>query len=118
MYAYVRLSGCRVVRETPRQPDNPTTSFTSLQSPELPIIFFTGFPGFLGSELLPRILSRSVDNVAVCLVQPKFAALARERALPLGDRVRVVEGDITQAIEFPSSDVTEIFHLAAIYDVS
>ena len=42
-------------------------------------IFFTGFPGFLGSELLPRVVSRT-DDVALCLVQPKFRALAEERA--------------------------------------
>ena len=37
-------------------------------------LFFTGFPGFLGSELVPRVLGRSADDVALCLVQPKFVA--------------------------------------------
>src|SRR6059058_6518608 len=81
-------------------------------------VFFTGFPGFLGSELLPRILKRNPEATALCLVQPKFAALARERARPLGERVRFVEGDITSAIDAPPSDVTEIYHLAAIYDLA
>lgn len=84
----------------------------------LPTIFFTGYPGFLGSELLPRVLKRSSDTTALCIVQPKFAAMARERARPFGDRVRFVEGDITRAIEVDGSDVTEIYHLAAIYDLS
>jgi len=81
-------------------------------------IFFTGYPGFLGSELLPRLLRRDPSATALCLVQPKFAVLARERARPLGDRVRFVEGDITAPISAPPDDVTEIYHLAAIYDLS
>jgi nucleoside-diphosphate-sugar epimerase len=84
----------------------------------MPTLFFTGYPGFLGSELLPRLLRRAPEATAVCLVQPKFAALARERARPLGDRVRIVEGDITSGIDVPADDVTEIWHLAAIYDIS
>jgi len=81
-------------------------------------VFFTGYPGFLGSELLPRVLERRPGATAICIVQPKFASLARERALPLGDRVRIVEGDITSAIDVDASDITEIFHLAAVYDLS
>ncbi|WP_257458978.1 hypothetical protein [Archangium lipolyticum] len=42
-------------------------------------IFYTSFPGFLGVELLPRVLRRSPDDTATCLVQPKFAGLARRR---------------------------------------
>jgi len=79
-------------------------------------ILLTGYPGFLGSALLPRILARSPDTIAICLVQPKFAALARQRASPYGDRVQIVEGDITRRIELQPVD--EIFHLAAIYDLS
>ncbi|HKO02111.1 MAG TPA: SDR family oxidoreductase [Thermoanaerobaculia bacterium] len=82
------------------------------------LLFFTGYPGFLGSELLPRLLRRDPSATALCLVQPKFAALARQRARPLGDRVRFVEGDITAKIDAPTDDVTEIYHLAAIYDLS
>jgi len=81
-------------------------------------LFFTGYPGFLGSELLPRLLRRTKDANAVCLVQPKFANLARERAKALGDRVRIIEGDITSPIDVAPDDVTEIWHLAAIYDLS
>jgi nucleoside-diphosphate-sugar epimerase len=84
----------------------------------VPTLFFTGYPGFLGSELLPRLLLRDPGATALCLVQPKFAALARERARALGDRVRFMEGDITAPIDAPPDDVTEIFHLAAIYDIA
>ena len=81
-------------------------------------IFFTGYPGFLGSALLPRVLARDPQSVAICLVQPKFAALARERARDFGDRVRIVEGDITSPIAVSPGDITEIYHLAAVYDLS
>jgi nucleoside-diphosphate-sugar epimerase len=84
----------------------------------MPTVFFTGFPGFLGSELLPRILQRSPDTTALCLVQPKFADLARERARALGNRIRLIEGDITAPIDAQTADVIEVFHLAAIYDLA
>lgn len=96
----------------------------------MPAIFFTGFPGFLGVELLPRVLARAPDHQAICLVQPKFAQLARRRAAELEARVpgveariRIVEGDITQpglGLREPIApgEITEIFHLAAVYDLS
>jgi len=94
-------------------------------------VFFTGFPGFLGVELLPRVLSRRPEARAVCLVQPKFAELARRKAEELGasapataGRIAIVEGDITRpdlglaGAGLDARDVVEIFHLAAIYDLS
>ena len=42
-------------------------------------VLVTGFPGFLGARLLPRILRRSPGVRATCLVQPKFAAMAEAR---------------------------------------
>ena len=39
----------------------------------------TGFPGFLGSELVRRILARQGKPSVVCLVQPKFVTLAKRR---------------------------------------
>jgi len=84
----------------------------------MPTLFFTGYPGFLGSDLLPRLLRRSHELRARCLVQPRFASLARERAAALGDRVTIVEGDITEPLTADVNDVVEIWHLAAIYDLS
>jgi nucleoside-diphosphate-sugar epimerase len=88
-------------------------------------IFFTGFPGFLGSELLPRVLKRT-GHEALCLVQPKFRALAEERARELAlthpavvNRIRIVEGDLTEPLDHVrADDVREIYHLAAVYDLS
>ena len=91
----------------------------------------TGFPGFLGSRLVPRLLDRHPDRRIVCLVQPKFAAAARSRAeeltasMPSGaGRLELVEGDLTVAglgladAGALADDVVEIWHLAAVYDLS
>lgn len=91
----------------------------------MPSIFFTGFPGFLGSELLPHILSRT-DDMALCLVQPKFRALAEVRARgieaqypKLANRIRIVEGDLTEPLtHIEAGNVREIFHFAAAYDLA
>ena len=42
-------------------------------------VLLTGFPGFLGSELVRRILARKAKPSVVCLVQPKFVSLAKKR---------------------------------------
>lgn len=94
------------------------------------LFFFTGFPGFLGSELIKRLLLRREDVDALCLVQPKFAALAQERATDITTtlgvdpaRIRIVEGDITapelggRIAEDDRHEIMEIFHAAAIYDL-
>ncbi len=95
----------------------------------MPTLFFTGFPGFLGRELLPRVLERRPDDQAVCLVQEKFSAEARSavdelaRARPrTAGRIRLVAGDITRSdlgIDAGSlaQEVVEIHHLAAIYNL-
>jgi thioester reductase-like protein len=94
------------------------------------IVFFTGFPGFLGSELLPRVLERLPECRAVCLIQSKFAAQARSRLAHIEEmnpdirgRIELAVGDITEA-DLGLDDVArlkdqtcEIFHLAAVYDL-
>jgi thioester reductase-like protein len=42
-------------------------------------VLMTGFPGFLGSALLPRILARREGANAVCLVQAHYVPMAMER---------------------------------------
>jgi thioester reductase-like protein len=94
-------------------------------------IFFTGFPGFLGAELLPRVLKRHDKSVkAYCLVQEKFLKLAKtnldkiEKEYPeTKNRIKLEVGDITQSdlglgrASHIKGSVTEIFHLAAVYDL-
>ena len=91
----------------------------------------TGFPGFIGSELLPRLLRRDADSRAACIVQPKFVATAQARLRTLEmlepairGRVRLVPGDITtprfglRDFSELAADVVEVFHLAAVYDLA
>ncbi|OBG56905.1 MULTISPECIES: SDR family oxidoreductase [unclassified Mycobacterium] len=91
-------------------------------------VLMTGFPGFLGSALLPGILKRTGDS-AICVVQPKFGALAQRRVAELSSaepflegRIQLVEGDITQPGLGIAADnlneVTEAWHLAAAYDLA
>ena len=95
-------------------------------------IFMTGFPGFLGSALLPRIVART-GEAATCLVQPRYhhAAELRVKELVAEDssldgRIQLVEGDIAAGgLGLSDHDaasvwatVTEIWHLAAVYDLT
>lgn len=93
-------------------------------------VFVTGFPGFLGSRLVPRLLAREHEARAVCLVQPKFDTLAKARVeelvaadASLAGRIECVAGDLTAdglglaeggAI---AADTTEVWHLGAVYDL-
>ncbi|MCD2192269.1 SDR family oxidoreductase [Actinomycetospora endophytica] len=96
-------------------------------------VLFTGFPGFLGSSLLPRTLRREPDARAVALVQQRWLGRAREalNAIERDDpsiagRTDLVVGDITtpglgldDAVRARLLDgPLEIFHLAAVYDLS
>jgi thioester reductase-like protein len=92
-------------------------------------ILLTGFPGFLGSELLLRSLQKGSDRFS-CLVQGKFRPLAEQKLESwtgkhpeVRDRVRLIEGDITQAglgitVSDGLSDVSRVQHFAAVYDLN
>lgn len=96
-------------------------------------VLFTGFPGFLGSALLPRTLRRSPAAEAVCVVQDRWLTTARDTLArieaedpTIAGRTRLVVGDITVPGLGLDADRTrallaaplEIFHLAAVYDLS
>jgi thioester reductase-like protein len=96
-------------------------------------VLFTGFPGFIGARLLPRVLELKPDTRAVCLVQDKFVDAAREAANALEDthphvrgRIELVTGDITvQGLGIPVKtardlrrSLAEAYHLAAVYDLA
>ncbi len=95
-------------------------------------LLMTGFPGFLGSALLPRILDRRDGVQAVCVVQPHHLGTAEERlqrieaAQPqIAGRTLLVTGDITEPELGVDPDhaelldqVTEVWHLAAVYDLA
>ena len=90
----------------------------------------TGFPGFLGSALLPGILAKRKGATVICVVQARHMDTAKVKLAEIHkahphtkDRVELVEGDITQpglglSDSVPVKDVNEVWHLAAVYDLS
>ena len=71
-----------------------------------PPVFLTGATGFLGMEVLARLLERG-DREVIALVRPRRQASAQDRldtvlaqlwrdASPYRDRVRAVAGDVTR----------------------
>jgi thioester reductase-like protein len=96
------------------------------------MILFTGFPGFIGERLLPRLLELTDESYA-CLVQERFLETARQRILALEDRYRHARGRITAVIGDITLDrlgldaaaarriqdqLTGAWHLAAVYDLA
>ena len=91
-------------------------------------LLMTGFPGFLGSALLPRLLARRPQSRAVCLVQGQYleTAVERIRELEATDpqttgRIELIAGDITMPglglspeVRASLDAVTEVWHLAAV----
>lgn len=90
-------------------------------------IFLTGYPGYLGSALLPRLVRRAPDSRVVCLVQERYRQHAADRLAAdvpeAGDRVQLVTGDIGEpglglsGSALDARAVEEVYHLAAIYDL-
>jgi thioester reductase-like protein len=94
-------------------------------------VFLTGFPGFLGSELVARLLDRSTRPIR-CLIQPQYRDLAEKRVADLhdgdadaGKRVTLHDGDITDpnlglgdAYDALQEETTTVYHLAAVYDLA
>lgn len=99
---------------------------------QVPALLMTGFPGFLGSALLGRLLARRPGTDAVCVVQQQHLGEARARLAEIeardphvAGRVNLVVGDITRpglGLAAPDErlleDVTEVWHLAAVYDLA
>jgi len=94
-------------------------------------IFMTGFPGFIASRLLERLAKP--ETQFFLLVQPQFVNLAMEEVediagltnTPLESYV-IVEGDVREPklgisdedLETIQFDTTQVFHLAAAYDLA
>jgi thioester reductase-like protein len=102
-------------------------------TPEAPAILFTGFPGFIGMRLLPRILEGQPGSRVECLVQEKFMDAARSAVAALEaqhpharERIGLVPGDITvQGLGIEAKrarelrrTLTQAWHLAAVYDLA
>ena len=94
-------------------------------------IFLTGFPGFIAERLVARLAEP--DTQFFLLVQPAFVELAKQsiekicraKGVPL-ENFAIVRGDITQpdlglspeALLAVCDGTTDVFHLAAVYDLA
>lgn len=94
-------------------------------------IFLTGFPGFIAGRLVERLADK--DTQFFLLVQQRFIEtatamvdrIAFETGVPI-DNFALVEGDIvltdlgisSEDLETIQSETTDIFHLAAAYDLA
>ncbi|MDP9346252.1 MAG: SDR family oxidoreductase [Actinomycetota bacterium] len=91
-------------------------------------ILFTGFPGFIGARLIPRLLADDPGARIVALVEPRMVGRAEQAAarLGLGERVAIQPGDITKVrmgLDGPTherlaAETVAVHHLAAIYDLA
>jgi nucleoside-diphosphate-sugar epimerase len=94
-------------------------------------IFITGFPGFIAGRLVARLANS--DTQFFLLVQPHFVEKAMEDIVRISDDTRtplecfvIVEGDITRPdlgvgaedLETIRFETTDVYHLAAIYDLA
>jgi thioester reductase-like protein len=98
----------------------------------MPTVFITGFPGFLGTALVERLLDRHDEETTVtCLIQAKYRPQAEtkaeeiEREQAAEGRIELVEGDITdsdiglgESYDDLQAESLEVYHLAAIYDLT
>ena len=96
-------------------------------------ILFTGFPGFIGARLLPRILELKPGARVECLVQEKYLSTARTAVEVIEaqhkharGRIGLVPGDVTvRDLGLSASNARQLrrhlgeaYHLAAVYDLA
>jgi thioester reductase-like protein len=91
------------------------------------VVLLTGFPGFIGRRLVRALLAQDDGARIVALVEPRQLERAREVASAIGpERIELLPGDIADrdlgledtARERLEREVTEVFHLAAIYNLA
>jgi thioester reductase-like protein len=89
------------------------------------LALLTGYPGFIGRRLAAKLLADRSDLRIAALVEPRMLDAATEAA---GDdeRIEILRGDIAERDlgladgdhERLRSEVTHVFHLAAIYNLA
>jgi thioester reductase-like protein len=95
--------------------------------PRLAVSLLTGFPGFIGRRLASKLLADDADLRLVAVVEPRMADAARAAAAEIDPaRIEILPGDIGEPglgladadRERLRSEVSRVFHLAAIYSLA
>jgi thioester reductase-like protein len=94
-------------------------------------IFLTGFPGFIARRLVERIAKN--DTRFFLLAQKEFIEKARQDVEEIvkttgtsAENFEIIQGDITQQnlgmsekdLEIVRTETSDVFHLAAVYDLA
>jgi thioester reductase-like protein len=94
-------------------------------------VFLTGFPGFIAARLVERLAKP--DAQFFLLVQPQFVEKAMSAAEEISqtagaalENFAIIEGNITEEnlgiseedLEIVRAETTDVFHLAAVYDLA
>ena len=91
------------------------------------LVFFTGFPGFIGTRVIRKLIADDSDVRIAALVEPRMADRARTVAAGIdAERIEVLPGDIGErglGLDEPTlgrlrSEITQAYHLAAIYNLA
>lgn len=97
------------------------------------VYFFTGFPGYIATQLIKDLVKRENVHYIYLLTLPQLKKQAEEQMTSIANAAnfpnkhwKVIEGDITKAnlhlknevINLLKNTVTHVFHLAAIYDLA
>jgi len=91
-------------------------------------IFFTGFPGFIGTRIIVKLIKDNEDIKIYALVLKSMKKVARKiikQHKNFDKRIELIVGDISKSnldispekYSELTNETTEIFHLAAIYNL-
>ena len=89
------------------------------------LALLTGYPGFIGKRLAAKLLADRADLAIAALVEPRMMDAAAEAAAG-EERIQLIPGDIAEprlgmddaAYDRLASEVSHVFHLAAIYNLA
>jgi thioester reductase-like protein len=89
------------------------------------LALLTGYPGFIGRRLAAKLLNDRSDLRIAALVEPRMLDAAKEAAGG-AERIELLAGDIAErqlglddaTYARLTSEVTHVFHLAAIYNLA
>ena len=89
------------------------------------LALLTGYPGFIGKRLAAKLLADRAELAIAALVEPRMMDAAAEAAAG-EERIQLIPGDIAEprlgmddaAYDRLASEVSHVFHLAAIYNLA